>query len=247
MEQETSKKIGLRTVLGWVIGILFIIGGILFLFTNPIKGLFIIFAGLVVFPPFWVNVKEKWNFELSGALKLILFFILLVISSTFSANKNSSPEEESTQQSTTQKQIEQVKTYQVNEPISSNDMELVITSVEERTVVGGEYFNEHASEGGTLIVVQWQYKNTSDKPIGTFSQPSIKLADAKGTEYSKDLGKSSSYTTEIDLDRKILSDLNPGITVKDADVFEVSKEEYSKGGWSVIIKADGKNYRVVAN
>ncbi len=247
MEQETSRKIGLRTILGWVIGISFIIGGILLLFTNPIKGLFIIFAGLAVFPPFWVNVKKKWNFELSGVLKLILFFILLVISSGFSANKDSSPEKESTQQPTTQKQVEQIKTYQVDEPIPSNDMELVVTSVEERTVVGGEYFNEHVSEGGTLVVVQWQYKNTSDKPIGTFSQPRIKLTDAKGTEYSNDLGKSSSYATEIDLDRKILSDLNPGITVKDAAVFEVSEEEYSKGGWFVVVKADGKNYKVVAN
>ena len=82
--------------------------------------------------------------------------------------------------------------------------------------MGGQYFNEKASEGATLVTVNWKYKNVSEKPVGSFSQPSIKLVDAKGTEYDWDLGKSSTYATELDLGSKVLSDLNPGITVNDA-------------------------------
>jgi hypothetical protein len=102
----------------------------------------------------------------------------------------------------------------------------------------------HLSEGGTLVAVNWKYKNTSSVLIDIFSQPSIKLVDSNGIEYSSDTGKSASYATEIKLDSKILSDLNPGITVKDASVFEVSKESYAQGTWYVIIKADGKEYKV---
>ena len=40
------------------------------------------------------------------------------------------------------------------------------------------------------------------------------------------------------MDRKIFSDVNPGIKVKDADIFKVSKELLAKGGWRIIIAAD---------
>lgn len=121
---------------------------------------------------------------------------------------------------------------------------MTVTSVSTPNSVGSQYFVEKPSEGGVLVAVQWKYKNTSSEPIGTFSQPSIKLVDSAGVEYSSDTGKTSAYATEIKLDRKILSDLNPGITVQDAQVFEVSKESYDQGGWYVVVKADGKNYKV---
>lgn len=176
----------------------------------------------------------KW-----GGIALIVLIII-------SAMSGSGGDKSSTGQSATQeqKQAEQAKVYKVNEAVLSKSMELTVISVAEKTSVGGQYFNEKPSEGGTLVAVNWQYKNTSSEPIGTFSQPSIKLVDGNGVEYNPDTGKSSSYATEIKLDRKILSDLNPGITVKDASVFEVSKESYAQGAWYVVIKVDGKEYKV---
>lgn len=169
----------------------------------------------------------------------IILLVLIVIGAM-----SGSGEKSSSSSNSEQKQAEQTKVYAINEAIASQNMELTITAVAEKTSVGSQYFLERPSEGGTLVVVDWQYKNTSDKPIGTFSQPSIKLLDKNGIEYSSDTGKTSSYATQIKLDRKILSDLNPGITVKDAEVFEVSKESYSQDEWHVLVKADGKEYKV---
>ena len=135
-------------------------------------------------------------------------------------------------------------TYKTNDVIAAKNMEITITSVTQKNSVGGQYFNEAPSEGATLVVVQWQYKNISDKPLKSYSFPSIKLTDQNGTEYRSDIGKTSTYATEIKLDRKLFSDLNPGITVKDAEVFEISKETYSKGGWKVRINADSQTYSV---
>lgn len=176
----------------------------------------------------------KW-----GGIILVVIIIIGAISG--SGEKSGSGSNSGGQ---AQNQTEQAKVYAVSEAVTSKNMELTVTSVTEKSSVGTQYLAEKPSEGGTLVAVNWQYKNTSSEPIGTFSQPSIKLVDSNGTEYSSDGGKTASYATEIKLDRKILSDLNPGITVKDAEVFEVSKESYVQGDWFVVIKADGKEYKV---
>ena len=74
-----------------------------------------------------------------------------------------------------------------------------------------------------------------------WSKPDIKLRDAEGIEYSEDIGAGSSYATEADIDEKALSDLNPGITVKSAAVFEISKEAIQKPNWTIVIEgSDGE-------
>lgn len=129
-------------------------------------------------------------------------------------------------------------TYKVSDVIKTDKFEIIINSVEERAVVGSQYFEKKPSQGGTFVAVQYQYKNITDKPIGSFSTPTIKLVDKNGTEYSADAGASGNFATELKLDRKILSDLNPGITVMDAAIFEVSKEAYANQGWNLAVNAD---------
>lgn len=128
----------------------------------------------------------------------------------------------------------------VGDTFKTNKMEIKVISIEKRKKVGDDIFGEKASEGGVYIAVYYQYKNISDKAIGAFSQPSVKLIDPKGTKYDSDLGATTSYVTEdkINIDEKVLSDLNPGITVKDAEVFEVSEELLKDTGWQLIIDAD---------
>jgi hypothetical protein len=121
---------------------------------------------------------------------------------------------------------------------------VTVTDVTQKASVGSQYLNEKASEGAILVAIQWQYKNTSDKPVKSYSKPDMKLIDTNGTEYSLDIGKTSYYATEVKLDTKVWSDLNPDITVKDAAVFEVSKEAFTKGGWQAVVKLDGQKYKV---
>ena len=79
-EDKKTNKLGLLTVLGYGAGFLFIPAGIANMFmTGVLSGLIIVLAGLSVFPPFWKFVRNKYSFELSRALKVMLFFILLAV------------------------------------------------------------------------------------------------------------------------------------------------------------------------
>jgi hypothetical protein len=173
----------------------------------------------------------------------VLIVIIIIAGAGGKSNNKTNSGTASSSNSSAQEPIK--KTYKIGETITANTIEATITSVETKNKVGTEFLNSTPAEGGVYVVVQWKYKNTSDKSIGAFSQPRIQLVDTNSNNYDSDIGASANFATEVKLDNKILSDVNPGITVNDAKVFEVSKDKFSKGsGWTVSIKADGQDFAI---
>jgi DNA-directed RNA polymerase subunit RPC12/RpoP len=130
----------------------------------------------------------------------------------------------------------------VGDVLTTSDYQIVIKSVKTSDKVGNQYFNKKPASGGIFVVLNYTIKNVTDKPIGAFSTPIFQMQDSKGTNYDADIDASAYYATEAELNDKVLSDLNPGITVKGADVFEISKNLYNAGGWKVYINADDDLY-----
>ena len=136
--------------------------------------------------------------------------------------------------------------YNIGDIVTTKNCEVTISNVSEKMQVGSQYFNKSPAEGGVYVAVDWSVKNTSEKPISSFSIPSIYIVDKNGTKYNTDVEASTYYATETKLDTKVLSDLNPGINIKEANVFEISKELYDKGGFFVVIDAE-KDIKVKLN
>ena len=128
--------------------------------------------------------------------------------------------------------------HSVGETFTTPKFEIQIQSAQLRSSVGDSIFASKSSDGAAYVAVRWTYKNISGRPISSFSTPSIHLKAADGTKYDADLGASASYSTELDLDTKALSDLNPGIRSTDADVFEVSRELFNPKSWRIVVDAD---------
>ena len=132
----------------------------------------------------------------------------------------------------------------INTPATAGAVEVTVTEVEYRSGLGNEFFGSKASDAAVYVCVHYSIKNISDKPLPviSFSGPSqpgnLELISPTGTHYDLDLGASASYATELDSNSKILSDLNPGLTVRDADVFEISRDAASKSGWKALIPSD---------
>jgi len=165
-----------------------------------------------------ITSKQRWF-----ALPVIFAFMFFAIAST---------EEEVVSPDASQR-------LDLNTAGSAGSVEMKVTSVKTAKNIGdGEVFDKTVSDGGVYVIIHYSIKNISKKPLGMFSQPSIELVSNDDVVYEADLDASSTYATEVELDEKIVSDLNPGITVNGADVFEVSEELFDVSTWSVKASTD---------
>lgn len=132
---------------------------------------------------------------------------------------------------------EQETAFQVGDTITDDQLEITVTKFEEKDVVGDpDFLGKEVSEGGIFVAIQYKLKNISDEPVGMFDYPTIKLVDENGVEYESDIDASGSYAGETGIDNsKILSDLNPDISVNDTEVYEISKEKFAQGKWHLQI------------
>lgn len=130
--------------------------------------------------------------------------------------------------------------YSVGEVMTSDKFEITIKGVQTKASVGGKYVSKQAADGGIFVCVDFEYKNISKEPVSSFSCPEIKLKNSDGVTFNSDITASSYYATETDPNRKVLSDLNPGISATDSKVFEISKSDYENGSFDVIVNADKK-------
>ena len=132
----------------------------------------------------------------------------------------------------------------VGDMFVSGNFEFQIMNVEYRQSVGGTYIKANVTDDGLYVAVTWRYKNIGYKPIGMFlNKPSIYLNTTDGIKYNRDIEASSAYAIEIGVNEKIVSDLNPGISVQTVDVFEVNKDMFSQETWNLGIETD-KNVKI---
>ncbi len=136
------------------------------------------------------------------------------------------------------------KTYGIGDTLNDGKVALIVTNIETKGSVGDEYSNTAASEGAVYVAVQYKYKNVSGSAIGMFEKPKISLYDPSGTAYEEDINATTSYSSQVGIDEKIISDLNPGITVKSCTVFEVSKELFNQTGWRLILVSDDVSFTI---
>lgn len=117
-------------------------------------------------------------------------------------------------------------------------IEGVVTSVEIKNQVGNVFLQSRAAEGGVYVAVQWAYKNISAKPLSAANRPELFLLDRGGVQYTPDLQATFAFASQLDVTEKALSDLNPGVRVQSAAVFEVSRKLFNSDTWVLFVKAD---------
>ena len=167
--------------------------------------------------------------------KIMSFIGAIIVISIISSALGGGSEETSTSTDGDTKATEKKETiYKVKDVIKADQLEVTVSKFEEKEKVGDQYVNKKASDGGTFVAIQYTMKNVSDEPVGMFDYPTLNLVDEKGTKYESDIDASSNYLVETGIDNsKILSDLNPDISVTDTQVYEISKEKFATGKWYI--------------
>lgn len=174
--------------------------------------------------------------------KIVLWSIVGVVgigaASTFLAD----PEADITRASTTTPAAETI--FSIGDVVNSGDFSISVTSVRTRSIVGVEFLEEAAGDGGIFVVVEFSYRNETNSPINAFRAPEVELIDPNGIRYSQDIGASAAYATESDLNTNSFSDINPGIQINDASVFEISKTAFEARGWRVSVDNGRNDFQV---
>ena len=94
MSESEVKEITLGSVLGWVFGSLFLIGGLAFLFTNFLAGIVYLLIGGLLLPPLQSLMVSKLKISISKGLRIVLIIVLLFIAGS-SITKNTENETKS--------------------------------------------------------------------------------------------------------------------------------------------------------
>lgn len=125
----------------------------------------------------------------------------------------------------------------VNEPVlgmtrdfqsGMDPTELIVKGILKQGIGGG------ASEGGTLIVVDYTVLNSSKTPLTVEDRPLIQLRDHNGTLLEKDETKTNLEQPLVG-GGKMFSDLNPGMKERGTVVFEVAEDQFDPQTWKVVI------------
>ncbi len=127
--------------------------------------------------------------------------------------------------------------YVVGKPFFvENTIEVTVSRVEKLTTLPAIFGDEKKpSAGGIFVAVQWHISNKGKEPVKSYSIPAAELVSGDGATYKMDYDATSRLPDSWNSDAKVLSDLNPGISVDNAYVFEVSKELLGQGDWKIKI------------
>ncbi|WP_375202098.1 TM2 domain-containing protein [Hyphococcus sp.] len=109
---------------------------------------------------------------------------------------------------------------------------------------GNEFIGEDAQPEALFVIVEYEYTNISDRPIGPFNSPDISLIAPSGAEYNSDNGATGLEMADRELNENALSDLNPMITYRSVELFEVAEGLFHQPGWIIKVELDRTEFFV---
>lgn len=124
------------------------------------------------------------------------------------------------------------KVYNIGEKITTDEFEITVTDVEEKSTVGND---TSAGDGNIFVCVTIRIKNITGKSMGIISQPNFNLVDGKDIDYYNDFFASLEYSIEKGTGNQ--PDLNPGVTIYDSQVFKIDKKYYNQNTFNLEIWA----------
>jgi hypothetical protein len=129
----------------------------------------------------------------------------------------------------------------------SDYYEIKITSIEEKAQVGKLSPKRKPQEGYTYVVVNYQFKNISGKPLSQYESPDFELIDKYSAKYAINFNGSYYYREEKNLDKYLDFDFNPDVTYKSAYVFEVPQKQFEAGGWKLMVNERTARFGIFTN
>jgi hypothetical protein len=190
--KSDKKQITISIILSWFFGVLFLAAGIGYITDgNFLPGIILLIGSAVLLPPIVNIIEEKYQFNLSGGVKVIIAFSLIFLSSMLvvKSDKNNKSEElgmneapsahqqtiqskTNTEKPTTNKKEKASTTGRRVTPISTLSMQDIINSVKNKTDLQKEnYFN---SKKGLRVIWEGRVLDADSETLGRSCYITIK-------------------------------------------------------------------------
>lgn len=224
-EEKKIKKITLGIVLSWIFGAIFLISGFNFLFSGVIiGGVALIFASIILFPPTDKFIKEKWKFQISGGLKIVLVIILFIIYAASLATSNyNHPNNNLQTGQNLNKNINaqtEIKEYHLGDEVSVGDFKWKIIDMTTATELGddimGNFYGQKAD--GIFVIFDVEVENIGSS-AEYLTDSYVKIIDDQNREFSPD--STAAFYLKPEGSALVFDQINPGITKKGKIVYDV--------------------------
>jgi len=249
--KKEVKKLTLGLIVSWVLGVMFGISALGFIFQGAVKsGTALVLASLILLPPVNIFIKKEFNFEMSRGLKIIIVIILLIvyavclpkdISEEITLTKTTSGEEkinDISESKTTTKPQEDITLeekeiiYSMNENIQVDYLTYRIIKAQSFTEMGISMFNKQTN--GKFVKVYLDMLNNAKETKQMFT-PRFSIEDNQGRKYER-LSDDMMYISDY---LEFGKELQPGLKTSGAIVFEMPKDSTElkliiSGDWTSI-------------
>ncbi len=254
-KEKLVTKITIGLILSWFFGIIFFIGFLAGLMVGSYFVAILLFlTACFIIPPIERSIKERWNFEFSTGIKIILVIVGLSLYSCIDFSDTTTQtdttsnsdnvdeivteeviEEKTTTTSqsktTTQPAEEQIEIYYLGEPVQIGSFEYTINSYYTTSAIGqdlmGTFMGETAD--GIFLVVDVTIENTGTQSV-TLWDSMIKVVDVQGRTYDHDMN-AEIYLSMSNKKAFTFEQLQPGLPKQGYLVFDIPAD--LKGGFEV--------------
>lgn len=120
-QKKEPTKVTVGLVLGWGLGVLAAISGVTLLFSEPLTGILMLLLAAVLLPPANKFVADKFNFSISGGMKVIVVIGLLIVIGISAPADSQTGDIVTTDNDTSQNQENETNTEEQNVPAANND------------------------------------------------------------------------------------------------------------------------------
>ncbi len=212
-EESATRKLTLSGVLSWIFGILFGLGGLGSIAQGSISfGIVAVLIALVILPPANRFYKEKFNFELSRNLKILIVVILMVVASSVTPYSDLSSSTPSSQNVASNVNVA-AKVYNTGETFTVGDFAYTFNRITMPTSVGSGFLEKSAD--GLFVVIDVTVENLSKEP--RYWDSYVTIVDDKDRTYERD----TSAEVYLGNEALIFENLQPGLPKRGIIIFDV--------------------------
>jgi hypothetical protein len=150
MPEHTPKTITIGFLVGWFLGVAFLLSGIATLLSEPLAALFMILAGLASLPPAAAFAERSIHFKLSPGVRILVVIVCLFVAGVVNGPVPAGPVSDNAGRSAGEPRLE-LQNFRVYEEYGYSHIDGMVTNISGEPMKNVQAVGEFYTEDGTFV------------------------------------------------------------------------------------------------